>query len=97
MVDLLKEFFKKAPGELGAIVIIVCADLIFIYKIINLSVGYTGPLDLSFIVLFVQFLVFLIVLRLALISHHRILLNEHSVSRALFHSEYKDQTQQKKE
>jgi hypothetical protein len=87
MVDSLKEFFKKAPGELGAIVIIMCVDLIFIYGIIDLSINYKGPLDLGFIIGFAQLMVFIALIGLFRVAHHRILSEEQLKLRSPFSKE----------
>ena len=74
--DSLIEFFKKAPAEIAAIVLVVWADLVFIYKIVSLSIGYDGPLGLSFIISFVQLIIFLVLLYLFRVAHHRVLSEE---------------------
>lgn len=71
--DLLKSFFKKAPAELIALLFIMGMNLYFIYKIIPLLVGYKGPIDLDFLILLVQVIIFLVLLRLTLLALRRAL------------------------
>jgi len=64
MTDWLKAFFQKAPAVVAAVVLIMAADLLFLYKILALGLSFAGDPFLYGLVVMSQMLVFCVILKM---------------------------------
>ena len=67
----LKEWIKKTPAELMALVIIVCADLFFIYKTIPLLDFHSESVGPFFVFAISQLVVVIALTKIFWVSFHR--------------------------